>query len=82
MDFTWDDKKNQSYIKVHSIDFIDAISMFNLPMVISIDNRHDYGEERWVGIGFLKGIVAVIVFTENDDKNIIRIISCRKATKY
>jgi uncharacterized DUF497 family protein len=81
MDFTWDKKKNQSNIKTHGIDFSDVVSMFDLPMLISIDNRQDYGEERWVGVGFLKGIIAVVVFTENDDKNQIRIISCRKATK-
>ena len=52
MDFTWDKKKNQSNIKTHSIDFKDAVTMFDMPMLISIDNRHDYGEERWVGIGF------------------------------
>jgi len=34
--------------------------MFSLPMLTSIDSRQDYGEERWVGIGFLKGIIAVI----------------------
>ena len=50
-------------------------------MLTSIDHRHDYGEERWVGIGFLKGIISVIVYTEDDEKEIVRIISCRKATK-
>jgi hypothetical protein len=51
-------------------------------MLTSIDRRMDYGEERWVGIGFLKGIVAVVVDTEDDDKDVIRIISVRKATNY
>jgi len=40
----------------------------------------DYGEERWVGIGFLKGIIAVIVYTEDDFNDVVRIISVRKAT--
>ena len=55
--------------------------MFLYPMLTCIDNREDYGEERWVGIGFLKGIIAGIIFTEDDYQNIIRIISVRKATK-
>jgi uncharacterized protein len=81
MEFSWDNSKNKTNIKKHSIDFIDAIEMFQHPLLACIDNREDYGEERWVGIGFLKGIIAVIVYTEDNTKNSIRIISVRKATK-
>ena len=68
-------------IKKHGIDFIDAIEMFQHPLLASIDKRNNYGEERWVGIGILKGIIAVIVYTEDDYNDSIRIISVRKATK-
>jgi uncharacterized protein len=61
---------------------VDVPSIFDSPMLVTIDNRKDYGEERWVGIGFLKGIIAVVVFTEDDEHQIRRIISARKATKY
>ena len=37
-----------------------------------------HGEDRWIGIGFLGDIVAVVVFTERGDEA-IRIISARKA---
>jgi uncharacterized DUF497 family protein len=79
---TWDPHKNIKNIREHGIDFIDAESMFEYPMLATIDNRIDYGEERWVGIGFLKGIIAVVIFTEDDEKQLRRIISVRKATKY
>ena len=49
-------------------------------MVTFLDQREDYGEDRWIGIGLLRGIPVVIVFTEPDDET-IRIISARKATK-
>lgn len=81
MEYSWDTQKNKINIKQHGIDFIDAIEMFQHPLLACIDKREDYGEERWVGIGFLKGIIAVIVYTEDDIKNSIRIISVRKATK-
>jgi hypothetical protein len=55
--------------------------MFSYPMLACIDRREDYGEERWVGIGILKGIIAVIVYTENDENCTIRIISVRNATE-
>jgi uncharacterized DUF497 family protein len=48
--------------------------MFLFPMLTCIDNRQNYGEERWVGIGFLKGIIAVIIFTEDDNK-IVSVLS-------
>jgi hypothetical protein len=46
-----------------------------------MDTRQYYGEERWVGIGFLGGIIAVIVYSEDDERDETRIISVRKATK-
>ncbi len=46
-----------------------------------MDERQDYGEDRWIGIGILDGRVAVVVFTEPDEQT-IRIISLRKAKPY
>jgi hypothetical protein len=43
------------------------------------DLRYDYGENRYITIGLLKGRVVVIAHTESGDR--IRIISARKATK-
>jgi uncharacterized DUF497 family protein len=40
----------------------------------------NYGEERWIGIGILKTLLAVVVFTE-PKPDTIRIISARKATR-
>ena len=81
MEFQWDQNKNNTNIKKHGIDFIDAIEMFQHPLLASIDRRINYDEERWVGIGILKGIIAVIVYTEDDYNDSIRILSVRKATK-
>ena len=80
MKYTWDKAKLRKNIENHAIDFADAVEMFDFPMITAIDARRDYGEERWVGIGFLKGIIAVIVFTEDDKTERIRIVSVRKAT--
>ena len=47
-------------------------------MFTGTDDRFDYGEARIVGIGVLRNLVVVIVFTlKNDDT--IRTISLRKA---
>jgi uncharacterized DUF497 family protein len=50
-------------------------------MVVFPDERRPYGEERWVGIGWLKDVLVVVVFTEPDEQ-IIRVISARKAAKH
>ncbi len=55
--------------------------MFDAPMLVDLDERAEYGEERWIGIGPFSMIVAVVVFTERGNDT-IRIISARKATKY
>lgn len=49
-------------------------------MLIDYDDSQEYGEDRWIGIGLLLNTVVVVVFTERD-KNTIRIISARKATR-
>ena len=48
-------------------------------MLVAPDDRHDYGEDRWVGIGMLNTRVVVLVFTERGEDT-IRIISMMKAT--
>lgn len=81
MKFDWDEDKNSENIRNHGIDFNDVIEIFNGPMIVNIDDRVDYGEERMIGVGFLTNIIAIVVFIEKDD-DIIRIISARKANKH
>ena len=50
-------------------------------MVVDLDERTDYGEDRWIGIGLLDGRVVVVIYTEPNE-SITRIISLRKALSY
>jgi uncharacterized DUF497 family protein len=77
----WDEAKRKSNIQRHGLDFADAWEVFHAPMVTSPDDREDYGEDRTVGIGFLRDLVVVILFTERFP-SVIRVISLRKATNY
>ncbi|MEA3340449.1 MAG: BrnT family toxin [Chloroflexota bacterium] len=78
MRFEWDEHKNRINIRKHEIDFAGAWEVFTHSMLVALDDREDYGEDRWIGIGILKSRVVVVVYTERD-KEIIRIISLRKA---
>jgi len=79
MKFIWNRRKNATNVKKHELDFADAYKVFESPMLVDLDNREDYGEDRWIGIGLMETRVVVIVFTEPDE-DAIRIISFRKAT--
>ena len=81
MGFEWDENKRAENIGKHDLDFVDAWRIFDTPMLVDIDNREDYGETRYFGIGFLKNLVVAIVLTEPDEQT-IRIISLRRALKY
>ena len=76
--FEWDEAKRAANLAKHGIDFIDALEMFAAPMFVRSDERKDYGEPRWQGLGIVQGRLMVIAYTKREP-NTIRIISLRKA---
>jgi len=82
MRFEWDEQKRKTNIRRHGFDFADAKQVFAGPMLVRLDMRQDYGEDRWIGIGITHGRVVVVVYTEQDNGETIRIISLRKALKH
>lgn len=81
MNFEWSQNKNEANIRKHDLDFSDAWTVFEAPMLIEVDDRDDYGETRFIGVGFLRDLVVLLVFSEKES-DIIRIISLRRAVKY
>ena len=79
MHFEWDEAKRESNLVKHGLDFADVPSAFELPMFVVPDDREDYGETRYQGIGLMNGNPIIVVYTEPDDGT-IRLISLRKAT--
>ena len=81
MTFEWDEDKNLANIRNHRIDFADVPPLFDGPMVVRLDTRRDYGEDRLIGIGLLHNAIIVVVFVERKpDKS--RLVSARKATRH
>lgn len=78
MNFEWDELKNERNTTKHGFDFNDACRVFAFPMVVDLDARSNYGENRWVGTGMLDGRIVVVVYIEPDEET-VRIISLRKA---
>ena len=80
MEFTWDEKKRKTTIRKRGLDFADAEAVFSGATFTFEDERFDYGEQRFITTGLLRGIVVVIAHTERGEA--VRIISMRKATKH
>jgi len=43
MRFEWDEQKNQTNIRKHGLDFVDAHKIFDSPMLVKLDTRYEYG---------------------------------------
>jgi len=46
-------------------------------MLVALDNREDYGEDRFIGLGFIKDRVVVIAYSEPEEDT-VRVISLTK----
>jgi hypothetical protein len=67
----------------HKVSFEIASLVFEDPFQLSILERIENGEERWQTMGLVGRVVVLLVAhtsLENEDEEVVRIISARKAT--
>ncbi len=82
MEFTWDERKNRVNKRKHRISFETAILVFDDPYHVSRQDRELEGEPRWQTIGMVHGVhVLLVAHTGEEDDDLIRILSARKATR-
>ena len=60
MRFEWDERKRQSNLEKHGVDFADLKSLFAGKTVTVLDDRFEYAEHRFITLGLLKGIVLTV----------------------
>ena len=80
--FEWDDENAASHFKKHKVSFEMAARAFADPFALTAHDRVENGEQRWQTIGMVDGhLVLLVAHTvgEDDDTEVIRIISARKA---
>jgi uncharacterized protein len=77
MGFEWDERKRESNLLIHSVDFIDLLSIFDGATLEIVDDRFNYGETRIRCLGEIEGRVYAVVYTWRGVNR--RIISARKA---
>jgi uncharacterized DUF497 family protein len=80
VEFDWKDAKALENEAKHGVSFEMAKKVFNDPFAIErLDDREDYGEERFILIGMAGGVVLSVVYTERNNR--LWLISARRATK-
>jgi uncharacterized protein len=84
--FEWDANKARENFRKHNITFEEAKTVFNDSLLATYaDEGHSQTEERLISIGMsAKEKILLVVHTERKETEeflLIRIISCRKATK-
>ncbi|EFL91467.1 hypothetical protein REG_1598 [Candidatus Regiella insecticola LSR1] len=81
--FEWDETKAESNIKKHRLSFETAVRAFADPFALVEQDRIENGEHRWQTLGLVEGYLLVLVahtIRENEDNvEVIRIISARRA---
>ena len=79
--FEWHNAKAEANFSAHGVSFDLATTVFSDPFAVErLDDRENYGEERFVMIGMADGSVLLFVaYTEREER--IRIISARSATQ-
>ena len=80
MDFQWDETKRRANLRKHGLDFDDARRVFDDFYVEILDDREDYGEDRYIAVGLLVNNVVVVVYAPRENADVVRIISMRNAT--
>ena len=79
MRFECDAAKNRCNFAKQGLDFADAELVFAGPCVTFVDDRVDYGEERFITLGLLAGRLVAIAHAPRGEAT--RIISMRKANR-
>jgi len=79
--FEWDDAKAATNYAKHGVRFDAARGVFRDPFAIEqLDERMEYGEERFTIVGMADGRLLFVAYTMRAD--MIRIISARGAEPY
>lgn len=79
MKIDFDFAKNEKNIRERGINFEQAADFDLTTAKIWPDTRKDYGEARYIALGYISGRLYSLVFTLRDD--VLRVISLRKANQ-
>ena len=80
MEFEWDPAKARENLRVHGVNFVVAVGVFEDENALTIEDSDAEGEQRFRTLGMDGlGRLLVVVYTYRGEK--IRLISAWKASK-
>ena len=79
MEFEWDEAKHARNLRERGIGFDDGARIFDGPVLLWMDNRREYGEDRFRAVGESAGDILHVAFTWRGE--VMRIISVRRASR-
>ncbi|WP_445191955.1 BrnT family toxin [Sphingomonas sp. Tas61C01] len=79
MEVSFDPEKRAATLLERSLDFADAVTVFDGPVFEFEDDRFDYAEPRYSTVGMLDGRMVVVIWTEAEGGR--RVISMRNANE-
>lgn len=77
MEIEFDSEKREVTLAERGLDFLDVPKVLAGRTYTIVDNRQDYGEERWITFGYLANRPVVIVHANRN--GVLRVISMRHA---
>jgi hypothetical protein len=79
--FDWNEAKAAANYAKHGVKFEAAREVFKDPFAIEqLDDRENYGEERWTIVGVARGRLLSVAYTMRNE--VVRIISARAAEPF
>jgi uncharacterized protein len=80
-EYEWDDSKAEENQRKHGVTFEEAAYALSDPMALEeLDDRFDYGEERYFAVAQGSELLLAVAYTMRGDS--CRIISAREATRH
>jgi len=81
--FEWDPRKDSANQRKHGVSFEEAQSVFFDENAVQFyDEHHSEQEDRFIMLGLsIRSRILVVCHCERESRNVIRIISARKATR-
>ena len=81
VEIEFDPAKREQVLRLRGLDLADARELLLGFRLDELDERFDYGEERWRSLGLLKGEVVACVWVSVSD-GLARIITMWKARRH
>ncbi len=79
MKLEWDPAKRTRTLEERGLDFADVVQFGWETAIYAVDQRREYGEERFVAFGFMDAVFVSLAYTIRNDT--LRVISLRRANR-